>query len=524
MLLFSALLNINDSMTPEKFIRLVIRWNQENRWKENIIPGIVWNGKINNRYESGNLWMEIEEYPSENIIAVRYEKAAADGIIWDSDYIMNFNEMKMSVRLDRSYEENALSFDPEFSTPYFIKYLIDEGFLKDDEGLPITYMPIVIGPDNIQLLTDVINFHKMYGLPVVYVSKTAEDSYPVDIDLLAGRLKGVAHVMVEESRGLDPAIAAACDDINEYNGAVGIYYPNLPKGNDRFLYRRYNGGDKAMLQQIIKAVIQFSNNKKTDSLYTWHGVNNAILLYNLNGQISKRKEAEKARSEAEEARSEAEEARSEAEKARSKAEEARSEAEEARSEAEVALSEAEDARIKAENETRDVYDAFDEDLLKLQKQIETLTRENEALRNENHGIRAKLDRMNQVPVLVHGQEKEFYPDEIREIILSELETSLGNRQGSRRADVIRDIIENNNYRHLQSARAQRLKTLLNDYKSLSGPMRQELIEMGFEITEDGKHYKLTYFGDDRYWSTLSKTSSDHRGGKNVASDIINEMF
>ena len=121
--------------------------------------------------------------------------------------------------------------------------------------------------------------------------------------------------------------------------------------------------------------------------------------------------------------------------------------------------------------------------------------------------------------------EEFYPDEIREIILSELESSLANmKDGSRRAIIIKDIIDNNDYRHVQSEREQKLKMLLKDYKNLSGPVRQSLCDLGFEITEDGKHYKLTYYGDDRFWTTLSKTASDHKTGLNAAAEIKKGML
>lgn len=41
MLLYSTMLDVNDTLTKEKFIKLVIKWNQESQYKENIIPGLV---------------------------------------------------------------------------------------------------------------------------------------------------------------------------------------------------------------------------------------------------------------------------------------------------------------------------------------------------------------------------------------------------------------------------------------------------------------------------------------------------
>ena len=124
MLLFSTILEINDRMTKDAFINLVIEWNQGSPHKENIIVDIKWNGERNIRYGTDALWLAIEEYRNRNIIAVRYEKTEADGAVWGTEYVMNFEEMKMSIRLDRSYLEEALSIDPSFSTPHFITLLI----------------------------------------------------------------------------------------------------------------------------------------------------------------------------------------------------------------------------------------------------------------------------------------------------------------------------------------------------------------------------------------------------------------
>ena len=130
MLLYSTLLNIKDTMTKEAFIELVIEWNQGSPHKENIISDMQWNGEKNIRFGSEKLWLEIIEYRNENIIATRYEKITDDGVIWDTDYIMNFNEMRMSIRLDRSYHEQAIVTNAEFSAPHFISLLMKRGYLE----------------------------------------------------------------------------------------------------------------------------------------------------------------------------------------------------------------------------------------------------------------------------------------------------------------------------------------------------------------------------------------------------------
>ncbi len=94
----------------------------------------------------------------------------------------------------------------------------------------------------------------------------------------------------------------------------------------------------------------------------------------------------------------------------------------------------------------------------------------------------------------------------------------------RRRDVVVDILKNNDYQHISEKRTEEIKRLLKNYDGMPARLRAELERFGFVITEDGKHYKLTYFGDGRYQTTFSKTPSDVRTGKNSAQEILRKML
>lgn len=47
MLLFSTLLDINDTLSKDDFINLILEWNQSSPHENNIIKGITWNGERN---------------------------------------------------------------------------------------------------------------------------------------------------------------------------------------------------------------------------------------------------------------------------------------------------------------------------------------------------------------------------------------------------------------------------------------------------------------------------------------------
>ena len=501
MLLFSAMLDINERLTKDKFINLVIEWNQNSPYPENVIPGITWNGEHNIRFGNEDLWMAVEEYRNRNIIAVRYEKKEKDGAVWDTDFVMNFTEKRMAVRLDRSYTEDALNADPRFSTPHFITLLIENGYLKDDCGLKVKKDAHLITEDNVSLLADVINGKSRYRLPVVYVSRTRENTDPFSLSYLGSRLKGAAHIMAESDRSADPLIRRECHGGNEYLGAVGIYYPTRAMEHRRYLFRDTEGYDNVLLNKVVRDVILFSNSQRIDPLYTWQGVNNALLKDRLSSQREERARAEEAQKKAEEAEALLRSSLDEKE----------------RNIREKAFSE-------AKAEAFDILQNFDNENLKLQKQIEDLTKANEALQAENQGLKTKLDSMSALPLLTMGDEPDLYPGEIKDLILMTLSETVRNLQDGRRKDVFKDIIANNDYQKLSLKKKEDIKRVLKTYSGMDAKTRSVLEHAGFNISTEGGHPKLVYYGDERYMTTLSSTPSEGRGGKNNASELCNTIF
>ena len=184
-----------------------------------------------------------------------------------------------------------------------------------------------------------------------------------------------------------------------------------------------------------------------------------------------------------------------------------------------------EALDEATLESNKILDSFDGDMQRMQKQIEELTKQTNALLYENQGLRAKLESTASVPVLYMGGEYDFYPGEIKDLILSVLSDSVsGIHPDTRRMDVVKDIIRANGYRKLSEQKAEKVKMLLKNYKGMTGRLRQELLDLGFEITEDGKHIKLTYYGDERYQTVFAKTPSDGRAGKNNTQNVIRSCF
>ena len=125
-----------------------------------------------------------------------------------------------------------------------------------------------------------------------------------------------------------------------------------------------------------------------------------------------------------------------------------------------------------------------------------------------------------------GRERDLYPNEVLGILLDAIEDAATRVQhDSRRQHVLRSILEANRLEENPlEGRREQLKRLLRGTSTIDGKLRRELEDMGFSISEDGKHFKLVFQGDDRYTFTLPKSGSDWRGGLNAARDIGRLLF
>lgn len=278
MLLYTNTMQIRDTLTPDAFIALAIQWNQGSSWSENVIRGISWNGEHSVRFGTDEIWMAIEEYRGGEIIAVRYQKTDEDDTAWISDFVMDFADWELTVRLYQNFppDKPGKRRSTYFVPPYFPRLLIDHGYVLEDGSLPVAYEPILIRRENVSLFSDVITGEQQYRLPVVYVSRTTADEVPIKASDLAYQLKGAAHVMVQESVSLDPLIRTVCHGKNTYHGAVGVY---LPDGRHyRFFHGEEACPDRKLFRQVFFSVVRYWKDQPLPPLRTWDSIHQAILL------------------------------------------------------------------------------------------------------------------------------------------------------------------------------------------------------------------------------------------------------
>ncbi len=171
--------------------------------------------------------------------------------------------------------------------------------------------------------------------------------------------------------------------------------------------------------------------------------------------------------------------------------------------------------------SRQRYESLEKETAHLQKRYDTLKEEYEKLQQfvaEN--VQPPRVEYEGPQFIEPGIEKDFYTDERKHILLDVLDDACQTlKEGCRRRDVVMSVLAANGYDGQQKKRREELKSMLRGYTSMDSAVRNRLQKFGFVISGTGKHYDMTYYGDNRYGYTISKTAGDGRAGINAAASI-----
>ena len=473
MLIFSTRLPVKDTLTKEKFFELVVRWNQDS--PHHRIDGIEWDGGYRHRWGDMKNMLEITEY---NDVAAAHFVQSEHGVHWTTEFILHTERREIGIYLSREATENTVYFHKEFKPPYFLKLLMRENVLGSDGGLAISEYPHSFGAaaDEQQVLTQLcLEDDSAFRLPVVYLTRDwFTEHCVVDEGYLARRLCGVAHVLVESDKDVSRTLKDLCHGQNVYNGGMAIYFPSVSAAAKRFI--PYDGMDvEKVMTQMVRMIFRYMNQQKREPLDTWDG----IQMMQMRRQ-TKQLLAEKRR--------------------------------------------IEENRKQTSKEKEQYWDEY----VKAQTQVEALTEQNARLQSELAVLRARVDSMGENPLLYYGDEREFYQGEMLEFVRTALSEKLDRLPKEkdrhlRCADVLQDLLNANESEEIQAQRQTELKRVLKGYRTLTPEIQSTLIDAGFRIT-DGKHYKLTYYDDERYTVTMAKSGSDWRGGENLFSEIKKRVY
>ncbi len=353
---------------------------------------------------------------------------------------------------------------PRARKPYIIKQIIHELGTGLDGGLTVSDKPLLLEPSELDKAAKLIKGTFGNRLPVVYVSANYPHRATVDSHELARWLAGLAHVVIEPDRAFSLRLMDAVDGRNTYAGGIGIYWPNGVGRHLRFIPRHYSS-PQSMAIDTMNHIEQAMANRRPSPDCTWSF---------LRETLSRR----------------------------------------AISTLRAAGSTAVEAYVAA----------FDAELSAKQQQLEASEQEISRLRAEI--VRLETPSQGHVPPLLEpGKERDLYPGERRSFLVQALREGLKSVPAdSRRSHIVEDILQANDEDFLCHALAEQLKETLRGYTSLGKRERKAMEDIGFEISEAGKHHKAVFRGDGRYTFALAKTPSDHRTGLNTASTIKKKLF
>lgn len=180
---------------------------------------------------------------------------------------------------------------------------------------------------------------------------------------------------------------------------------------------------------------------------------------------------------------------------------------------------------EAKAEADRILEGFEDDMQKKDAEIERLSSELEKKERELSWLKAKLDSMTDVPIIIAGDEDDFYQGEAKDFVLSAVKKELDSIEArSRRHDVLKDILATNDYQAEGEKRAAEAKRLLSNYCGMTPKLKKGLEDIGF-VFDPSDHQKVKYYGDDRYTIIYASTPSDKgRSGKNNARTTIKKAF
>ncbi|GIO12191.1 hypothetical protein J19TS2_17460 [Cohnella xylanilytica] len=174
---------------------------------------------------------------------------------------------------------------------------------------------------------------------------------------------------------------------------------------------------------------------------------------------------------------------------------------------------------KGESEQKDLIEYALEENQDLKEQIESLESENRYLHSQVE-ILTPSDFNNRTAILLKGSEQELFPNEQIELVREILEEKLRSGSCSKRVEaIISSILASNENSNNKDVFINKIKLVLNSSNGLSRQGKRELQSLGFELSEDGKHFKIKIKGDERFSHSISKSPSDVRAAKNNFSEF-----
>ncbi len=348
---------------------------------------------------------------------------------------------------------------PESKKPIICKNLVSKFGGSYDGELMVQDSPHFLNDSDLNIAKNIIESNSSNRLPIVYVSKPFRGKWDIDVNKLAYDLSGMAHVVVEPTRDFSKNLMKITFSKNVYGGSIGIYWPNVSQ-RKTFFSEQFSNDKNSYEKSITEYVKKSLLNRRPLAACTWSSIQLNMASHNYNSlKNSKSADLDK-----------------------------------------YILNF--DSEMFAKNEK----------LEESEKEISRLSSELKRYEEES-GYKSYL-KIN------CGTSQDLYNGETSSIIIDLIKAALENsKENSRVETILKEIVNNNEYPEERNELKNSIKNCLRNYRKFDAKIRRELEDIGFTISEDGKHYKLTLFDDKKLVFTASKTPSDNRSGLNLSSVI-----
>jgi hypothetical protein len=353
---------------------------------------------------------------------------------------------------------------PRCRKPYIVKLLLEEFGGDVDGPFEVSASPKALQESEVDVACRLLRGEMDLCLPVIYASVTWKNQPYFSPYELAKWAAGMAHVVLEPSRRFSFILGDRINRLNPYEGAVAICWP---RGSGRitrvspYLFPKPVRFASAVADQVQRALA----GRRPDYHCTWDHLRELIFRRKI------------------------------------------------------------DTLKKAGEASVDEFvGAFDQEMRATKNRLEEAEREIGRLKGEL-AWRTRDEKISADGLIALGPERDLFGGEQRDIIIDALQNALLRVQPNGRvSEVLQSLIDANR----PSKEGERIegciREALQNCENLGKQERRQLEEIGFSITEDGKHLKLVFRGDDRYTFAMSKTGSDHRGMKNWISDTTKRLF
>lgn len=464
---FSTEFPINSESSIEDVVQLACKWiagSPHSKFKNRNFSELPKNSEKIFSIENEQVTIATAYDIDHEIGGLRYS-FTDQGLEWITSIVSSKTKEKHLLSIQVSCEAlNTTAKLPPPKKPYFIRQALTKLKGGMDGEIPVTEKPFRLGENESIVAAELINGVANNKLPIIYISSGFNEQPLVNPDEIAKLVSGMAHVVVEPSRKFSFKVKNLTNSRNVFGGAIGIYWPES-KAKNTYFPDDSPQGPRAVQLNIAKDIRLALSNRRIRTNCTWANLKEAITRkrYDL-------------------------------------------------------------LKLEGSTELQAYIDAFDED--QAAKDAKLSEAEQEILR-----LNAELRRLtlssnsSSQGIIKSGKEQDLYEKEISDTIIEAFKEALRHtRENSRRQHILTDIIEANHDTGEKEKLENEIKSIFKTYRDMDARTKSALIKIGFDITEDGKHYKAVFQNDSRYTFAIPKTSSDHRSGKNTASDINSILF